>query len=277
MSRSISSNKSFRRVRMGLETVLGLKRQGFFIPYRYAAGVGAPGPYPEIEALFEAAAARQRGVLSEIAALKIDLDYIEAEGAPPDPRWGQSWFPALDAAALYALIRTRRPARVIEVGSGHSTRFAARAISDGNLASRQICIDPEPRARLDGLPIEWRRTLLSPAHGDLFAELEAGDIAFFDSSHILMPGTDVDMIFNRILPRLAPGVLIHIHDVLLPDPYPASWEWRGYNEQNALGPLLMGGGVRLLFSSWYARTRLKPDFRRPPEGALETSLWLEKA
>ncbi|MEM1421611.1 MAG: class I SAM-dependent methyltransferase [Pseudomonadota bacterium] len=268
--------KKLRRVRMGLQTVTGLARKGFFIPYRYAEGVAPPGPYPEIEAIFRAAEPQFRALLAQIADLRDDLDRIGQTGAPPNPRWGQQWFPALDAAALYALIRTRKPARVVEVGSGHSTRFAARAISDGGLDTSQICIDPEPRAKLDGLPILWRRELLSPEHADLFKALEPGDIAFFDSSHILMPGTDVDIIYNRLLPVLKPGVLIHIHDILLPDPYPDAWEWRGYNEQNALGPLLVGGAAEPVFSSWYARTRLDPEFQRPPDGALETSLWLER-
>lgn len=110
--------------------------------------------------------------------------------------------------------------------------------------------------------------------------MEAGDILFIDSSHILMPGTDVDWLFNRVLPALPPGVLVHIHDIFLPDDYPADWAWRGYNEQQAIGPLL-AGGFQPVFASHYARTRLAGEVQggivgRLPQaaGAYPASLWL---
>ncbi|MFX7914564.1 class I SAM-dependent methyltransferase, partial [Acinetobacter baumannii] len=82
----------------------------------------------------------------------------------------------------------------------------------------------------------------------VFAALAAGDVLFIDSSHVLMPGSDVDLLFNQVLPRLKPGVLVHIHDIFLPDDYPASWGWRGYNEQQGVACLLQGGW-RLLWAS----------------------------
>ena len=107
-------------------------------------------------------------------------------------------------------------------------------------------------------------------------------MAFFDSSHILWPGTDVDMMLNRILPVLAAGVLVHIHDILLPDPYPPEWDWRGYTEQNGLAGWILGGGYEAVFASHYALTRMgaaaRPGLARLalPEGAFETSLWLRR-
>ena len=95
-------------------------------------------------------------------------------------------------------------------------------------------------------------------HADLsaFEALVEGDILFIDSSHILMPGTDVDMLFNHVLPGLPRGVLVHVHDVFLPDDYPPEWEWRGYNEQLAVATLIQGGAFQLLWSSHYAATRM---------------------
>ena len=55
-----------------------------------------------------------------------------------------------------------------------------------------------------------------------------------NSSHILMPGSDVDILFNRVLPRLPAGALVHIHDIFLPFDYPAIWGWRNYNEQQGV-------------------------------------------
>ena len=57
-----------------------------------------------------------------------------------------------------------------------------------------------------------------------------------------MPGTDVDMLFNHVLPGLKRGVMVHVHDVFLPDDYPPEWEWRGYNEQLGIATLIQGGG-----------------------------------
>ena len=38
-----------------------------------------------------------------------------------------AFLPGLDALALYGMIADRRPARYLEIGSGNSTKFAARA------------------------------------------------------------------------------------------------------------------------------------------------------
>lgn len=266
-----------RRLRMGLATLAG-RPQGFFAPYRYAASVVPPGPYPALEALFRGAEAGFADVLDDIDRHADRLAGFD--GPPPGPRWGQSWFPRLDGAAAYALVRRASPRRIVEVGSGHSTRMLARAAADAGGQARITCIDPAPRAALQGLPAEWRRRVLGPEDIALFEALEAGDIAFFDSSHILWPGTDVDIILNRILPLLAPGVLVHVHDILLPDPYPPDWEWRGYTEQLGLGGWLMGGAFRPVFASHYALTRMnaaaRPGLARIPlpEGARETSLWM---
>lgn len=261
----------FRRLKMGLQTVTGLKRQGFFIPYRYAETVPETQSYPEIEALM--AKADMATWLAKAAAHLPDL--LALQGPPPLPRFAQDWFPGLDAAIAWTLTRDLKPKRIIEVGAGHSTRFLAHAAQ--GTADHHV-IDPAPRADLQALDIQWTNRVLTGDDIPQFHALEAGDIAFFDSSHILMPGTDVDLILSRILPGLQSGVLVHIHDILLPDPYPESWLWRGYNEQNAIAPLLTAGW-EILFSSHYARTRLDigPLAELPLQaGAHETSLWLRK-
>ena len=93
----------------------------------------------------------------------------------------------------------------------------------------------------------------------------------------------MDWILNRVLPKLPPGVWLHLHDIFLPDPYPDDWAWRGYNEQPAVGALIAGGGYEVMFASHYARTRLADrlaqgvmaDLPLIP-GAHESSLWLRK-
>jgi hypothetical protein len=130
--------------------------------------------------------------------------------------------------------------------------------------------------------VRWLETTLQQAPETCFAKLAAGDLLVVDSSHILMPGTDVDWMLNRILPAIAAGVIVHFHDIFLPDPYPEAWAWRAYNEQQAIAPLLHGQAYACLFASHYVRTRLSerlargPLARLLPPAAPESSLWLQK-
>lgn len=262
-------------------SALGVKR-GFFVPYRHAAQIDAPSGYPALEPLFEAARPRFETGLDSIARHLPALRGFGTE-KPPAPRWKQSWFPWLDAAFAYAFVRDAKPARIVEIGSGHSTRFMARAIVDGGLSTRLDCIDPNPRAALDGLDVRWTRARLERSAYP-FGELADGDVLFVDSSHILMPGTDLDVLFADILPRLAPGVILHFHDVFLPDAYPPAWAWRGYNEQNAVAALLASRAYAPIWSSAYVETRLRAsvqahglDALPRPENAPVSSLWLARA
>jgi len=277
--------KRIRRLRLGLATVLGLARRGFFIPYRYADQVPRRrdrASYVALEPLFLEA---EPTFMALIKSLSTYADQLQAIGneAPPEPRWNQDWFPRLDAATLYVFVRESRPRRIIEIGSGHSTRFMARAARDGGLAVEITAIDPEPRADIAGTGATLIRKTVQDAGLDVFDGLVEGDILFVDSSHILMPGTDVDLILNHILPNLRRGVLVHVHDVFLPDDYPPKWEWRGYNEQLAVATLIQGGAFRLLWSSHYAATRMSVAVGNSAVGAIETkrgaheaSLWMVK-
>lgn len=278
----------WRRLRLGLPTLLGLQRRGWFIPYRYAATLPATGgspPYAAIESLFETRRASFEGVLDLIDVVAPALEAIARRDLPagwagPTPRFDQAWFPTLDACAAFALVRQHKPRRIVEVGSGHSTRFLAAALEDGAITA----IDPVPRADIKQLPrVSIVPRIVHNADPAVFAALGAGDVLFIDSSHILMPGSDVDLLFGRILPALPPDVLVHIHDITLPDDYPKAWAWRNYNEQQGVIPLLLSGAYEALFSSPYATTRMADRVGRcvaarlpqHPQGH-STSLWLRK-
>ncbi|MEX0759706.1 MAG: class I SAM-dependent methyltransferase, partial [Tistlia sp.] len=259
------------------------------LPHRYAGSWPRrvrDNAYPELAESFRAA---EPALLALLETMERHAPALRAIGdAPPSaPRWRQSWFPRLDAAAAYVLLRERRPRRLVEVGSGHSTRFFRRAAQDGDFALAITAIDPAPRADIAALPITLHRRLLqelvlAPGPGP-FDGLGAGDVVSLDSSHLLVPGSDVDLFFGRVLPRLPLGCLLQIHDIFLPDDYPPAWDWRGYNEQQVLPPLLQGGGWRILWSSRWAATRLSERVAKGVAGslplmpgALETSLWLER-
>jgi predicted O-methyltransferase YrrM len=270
-----------RRLSLAVAILFG-GRRGYFIPYRGAGTAPRSIGYAAIAELF---ARQSPGFAGFIAGLEEFAENFTAIGQapPPEPRWRQDWFPRLDAAAAYAIVRRRQPARIVEVGSGHSTRFMARAIRDGGLATRLTAIDPSPRAALAGLAVEWLAEAVPAIGLGPFESLRAGDVLFIDSSHVLMPGTDVDFLLNEVVPRLPVGALLHFHDIFLPDDYPAEWRWRGYSEQLGVATLLGGGHWRPIFSSHYASTRLADALsgsvadRLPmPAGAHESSLWLER-
>jgi predicted O-methyltransferase YrrM len=276
----VSGRGWWRRGWSALLTSLG-RPHGYFIPYRYAGVSSAPQHYAALRPAFAAATPEFRRRLA--AAARYVPDLARLEGPPPAPRFAQDWFPRLDAAIAYALIRDAQASRIVEIGSGHSTRFMARAIADAALPTRLVAIDPAPRANLAGLAVEWQRKPLQAVDAAVFETLAAGDVLFIDSSHVLMPGSDVDRLLNEVLPRLPSGVLVHFHDIFLPDAYPEAWSWRGYNEQNGVAALLTGGGWRLLWSSHWAVTELADDLRtagitRLPlmSGAHESSLWLQR-
>ena len=271
---------------MGLQTLSGLRRQGYFIPYRYADRITPDQlrrSYPAVQALFERHQAQFDQSLLSLT------DYREAllrfaNTRPPLPRWRQDWYPRLDGAMAYALTRRLRPTGIVEIGSGHSTRFFAAAIDDAGLETRLIAVDPAPRADLDGLRgVELHRTTVQHLDSAVIEQLRPGDFFVVDSSHIAMPGSDVDWLLTELLARLPCGVLVHIHDVFLPDPYPASWAWRGYNEQTVVAALLLGGGYEPIWSSHWAATRMRAALRISvaahiplSPGAVESALWLRK-
>lgn len=159
---------------------------------------------------------------------------------PGEPYWLSAWLPGLDAATLYALIRAHAPRRYVEVGSGVSTTFVNRARVDGGLDTRITSIDPAPRAEVDALCDAVLRQPLETVDVSFFEQLGAGDILFVDNSHRVFMNSDVVAFFFDILPSLRPGVIVGIHDILLPADYLPMWAPWWFSEQYVLGALLLG-------------------------------------
>ena len=181
------------------------------------------------------------------------------------------------------MVRRFRPRRIVEVGSGHSTRFLARAASDGTTGTRITAIDPAPRATLAGLDIELLRMRVQDSGDAPFAHLVEGDFLVIDSSHKMAPGSDVELLIHRVLPALPAGVHVHFHDIFLPDDYPQAWAWRRYTEQDAVAALVSGADYVVEFASAWLVSRRADLLRtglvsRLPlvAGAIESSLWLRK-
>jgi predicted O-methyltransferase YrrM len=161
---------------------------------------------------------------------------VEATADPAQYFTSNVIFPALDAYVLQAMLRHLRPARMIEVGCGYSSLVSARVnndVLDGQM--RFTCIDPYPQEFLaGGVPgiSELRVEEIQSTPLELFEELNENDVLFIDTSHVVKTGGDVPWIFNQIIPRLNPGVAVHVHDMFLPGDYPSAWvlEGWGWNE-----------------------------------------------
>ena len=155
------------------------------------------------------------------------------------PFWNNTWFTALDAAALVNFIGWKKPSRYIEVGSGNSTNFARFAIDFWRLDTEMLSIDPKPRREIDQLCPKVIRKPLEECDLDVFDVLDRDDILFFDGSHRIFTNSDVAVFFFEVLPRLKRGVIVHIHDIFFPNDYPEEWNNRLYNEQYLLAAMLM--------------------------------------
>lgn len=195
-----------------------------------------------------------------------------------------------EAIVLYSIMRQFQPKRIIEVGSG----FSSALMLDVNeffldRKAEITFIDPYTE-RLEDLlrPADRRsahvvRERLQDIDLDLFQTLEAGDIAFFDSTHVSKCNSDVNLIFFEVLPRLKPGVLIHFHDVFYPFEYPQKWVMGmgvAWNEDYLLRAFLQfNKHFEIFFFNDYLSQHfeLKVDEAfKQPETWLGSSMWLRK-
>jgi predicted O-methyltransferase YrrM len=176
-----------------------------------------------------------------------ELSNLGAASADPlDFRLGNDSFGSGDAEFLYQLIRERKPRRVFEIGSGHSTLLVRAAVRRNSAelegyACKHLCIEPYEAPWLESAVSLVLRQRVEDVDMALFGELEADDVLFIDSSHIIRPQGDVVTEYLQILPALRPGVIVHIHDVFSPRDYPAEWVLERFwlwNEQYLLEALL---------------------------------------
>lgn len=162
-----------------------------------------------------------------------------------EPTFQNNWFSGLDAIALYSILASNNPRTIFEIGSGYSTKFARRAIHDHGLKTQIISCDPKPRVEIDKLSDKIIRQPFETIDLSVLDSLESGDILFIDSSHRSFTNSDVTVEFLEALPRLKAGVLVHIHDILLPFDYPPGWSKRHYSEQYLLACYLLGGSANM--------------------------------
>jgi hypothetical protein len=225
----------------------------------------------------------------------------EYEGFPTEPTGepgrfylNNHLFEDIDALVAYCMVRHFKPRLIIEVGSGFSSLLLGEAATR-NKHSALVCIEPFPREFLrEGFPglQSLMEKQIQDTDLDFFSQLQSGDILFIDSSHTIKIGGDVNYLFLEVLPRLKPGVIVHVHDIFLPFDYRRDWvmkEFRFWTEQyllqaflafNSEFEVLMANG----YLNHYHRAQLKATFpslsswgggsfwmRRKPIGGLRPS------
>jgi predicted O-methyltransferase YrrM len=198
-----------------------------------------------------------------------------------------SMFGFNDGFALYCFIRKFKPARIVEVGSGYSSALMIDVCRDISPTTTLTFIDPYSTKILEvlrGTPrptIDYLRQEVQTVGLECFQALDANDILFIDTSHVLKIGSDLSAIFFRILPSLKPGVLVHIHDIWYPFEYPQDMILEGcsYNEAYFVRAFLQyNTGFEILFFGSFLESRHKEAFARLPGYFKDTgkSLWLRK-
>src|SRR5215210_3399230 len=216
----------------------------------------------------------------------------ELADVPPEARaggvesveyaWNNGAFGGADAVVYYGLVRELRPRRVVEIGSGWSSLLLARALARNDAPCDVTLVEPFPDERIfGGLPAGWEvhRAILQHADLALFERLRPGDICFYDGSHCARAGGDVNWFLFEALPRLAPGVLVQIHDIFLPDDYHDEWvydEGLSWNEQYLVQAFLMHNDAYRVRIANHMLYRERPDAIAELYGMDGGSLWLEK-
>jgi predicted O-methyltransferase YrrM len=230
----------------------------------------------------------QVALVRKLATFYLELPFPRTQSAE-SRYWFENWaYSYADAIFLYSMLRHLRPRRVIEVGSGFSSAAMLETADRWLPETSFTFIDPDT-STLDALLRPGDRDRVTVVRAKLqdvplttFDALAANDILFIDSTHVSKTGSDVNRILFDILPRLAPGVHIHFHDVFYPFEYPKEWvyEGRAWNEDYILRAFLEFNSAFdiVLFGTWLARfhrdllAELMPLSLENPGG----SLWLTR-
>ena len=236
--------------------------------------------------------------LERFSSFKPDIPWpVDGRNSSHRYHFDNIYFSYGDALSLFGLMREFRPQRVIEIGSGYSSA-AMFDIDELFLAQSTTFtfIDPHAKRLKDLLKDEdWARVsiLEHPVQDALisdFTALEKNDFLFIDSSHVSKAGSDVGYLVNRVLPHLAPGVIIHFHDIFWPFEYPRKWlkTGRAWNEAYLLLAFLQYNSAFkiLFFNSYLEKLHAKllrqklPLMLRQPSSKMtfgNSSLWLRKS
>jgi len=273
---------------------LSPKFQAVYLDYkvlpkpRFGQGEAAHGQLYEIinanRAIYEELLRLIAGYSDVFIKIKKSADETNED----EPSWNNGFFPGLDMVGLYGMLAINKPQVFMEIGSGNSTKVARKYCTDFKAETRIVSIDPFPRATIDHLADEVIREPLENLRNlDLITDrLNPGDVLFIDNSHRSFANSDVTVCFLELFPRLKKGVIVHIHDIYLPEDYPQFMCDRFYNEQYLLAAFLLANPskYRTILPNYFISQDdqlnkiLKPLWEHPALKGVEQhggSYWLE--
>jgi predicted O-methyltransferase YrrM len=183
--------------------------------------------------------AGQESLLEEFASYQSELPFPEEKSEGLRYFHNNEWFTYADAIFLHCLLRKHQPQRIIEVGSGFSSAVMLDTIDRFFSARPEVTlIEPYPE-RLRSLLFERDleqvtifESKVQEVPLEVFSKLQAGDLLFIDSSHVIKCGGDLQFLMFEVLPLLPSGVFVHFHDIFYPFEYPETWllQARNWNE-----------------------------------------------
>lgn len=233
--------------------------------------------------------ARQLELLNRFRRYYAELPFPEHKIAEYRYFYENPWYSYSDAIFLYCMLRHANPSRIIEVGSG----FSSCVTLDTNerfFQNRIECtfIEPHPErllsliAREDQARIEIIEQRVQDVEVSRFLQLEKDDILFVDSTHVSKIGSDVNYIFEEILPSLQGGVYVHFHDIFFPFEYPPGWiyEGRAFTEAYLLRAFLsFNRAYEIVFFNTFLESLHREEFARDMPLCLRNeggSIWLRR-
>ena len=226
--------------------------------------------------------AQRQMVVTQLMPMVAELDIPLRCDDPTALHLHNPWYGPMDAQTLYAMLRNANAKKVLELGSGFSSLVIDRALRANHSGSEpggpaHIIVDPFPSPTLRHLNgrADVRRESAAAVERALFEALEAGDVLFVDTSHVVRPGGEVVRLVLEILPCLRPGVLIHFHDIYVPFPYPRVLHER-YNvhwqEQYLLAAMLAQNPRFAVTLSNHALWRADPEWAKAMFTGLENEM-----
>ncbi len=178
----------------------------------------------------------QRAFLHSCKNAAVEFNSLFDATAPPRNVTTRYWtanpsYMGADGIILWCMVRTKRPKRIIELGSGFTTLLMGQAAVRNKAEGFETSVtsfDPYFKLAADPSLVPGLTSLrmvsaqnMDPA--DIAAELGPGDILFIDTTHVVTFASDCRHIILEILPRVPVGVYVHIHDIFLPQHYPRAW------------------------------------------------------
>lgn len=212
------------------------------VDFKPRFGHGTP-PHPQLNQIIDQNRNEYKSKLESFLNYQetiCNIKTADKETNENEPAWNNHFLPGLDIISIYGMVSTLKPKQYVEIGSGNSTKVVRKAINEQQLKTHITSIDPYPRANIDHLAdTVIRQPIENVTDYSVIENLNANDILFIDNSHRCLPNSDVTVCFLELLPKLKPGVIVHIHDIYLPYDYPQFMCDRAYSEQYVLAAFIL--------------------------------------